>query len=190
MRAPTSSAVSAVGPSGAKADYSSWGFGDVEISAPGGWFRDGFGTPTFRTPGNMILSSYPVDLAIEEGLANPDGTPTDDFSVRSCNAAGVCGFYTYLQGTSMASPHATGVAALIIEAHGRGNRRVGFHLAPPVVRSIIMRTATDHSCPAGGIEDYTAEGRPPDWNANCDGTSANNGIYGEGIVNATAAVRR
>ena len=96
------------------------------------------GTATFSTPGNLILSSYPLDLAIEEGLANPDGTPTDDLSVQSCNAAGVCGFYTYLQGTSMASPHVVGVAALIIEEHGRRNRRHGFALDPAIVRSIIM----------------------------------------------------
>lgn len=182
--------VSAVGPSGTKSDYSNYGFGDVEISAPGGWFRDGVGTPTFNTPGNLILSSYPLDLAIEEGLANPDGTPTDAFSVQSCTSKGVCGFYTYLQGTSMASPHATGVAALIVEAHGRGNRHHGYRLAPATVRSIIMRTATDHACPVGGTEIYTDEGRPADWNAVCQGTTANNGLYGEGIVNAKAAVRR
>lgn len=181
--------VSAIGPSGTKADYSNYGFGDVEVAAPGGWFRDGVGTPTFSTPGNLILSSYPLQLAIDEGLANPDGTPTDEFSVQSC-AAGTCGFYTYLQGTSMASPHAAGVAALIVEAHGRGNRHHGYALDPATVRSIIMGTATDHACPTGGVEVYTDEGRPADWNAACQGTTADNGLYGEGVVNAVAAVRR
>lgn len=183
--------VSAVGPSGTKSDYSNYGFGDVEVAAPGGWFRDGVGTPTFGTPGNLILSSYPLDLAIEEGLANPDGTPTDAFSVRSCDASGTrCGFYTYLQGTSMASPHAAGVAALIIEANGRRDRSGGYRLDPAVVRSILERSATDQPCPAGGTEIYTDEGRPASWNAVCDGTTADNGLYGEGIVNATAAVQR
>jgi subtilisin family serine protease len=183
--------VSAVGPSTTKADYSNYGFGQVEVSAPGGWFRDGVGTPTFSTPGNLVLSSYPLDLAIEEGKANPDGTPTDEFSVRSCNSQGTsCGFYTYLQGTSMASPHAAGVAALIVEEHGSGNRARGFSLAPATVRSILLGTATDHACPAGGVEIYTDEGRPPEFNAVCEGSTANNGLYGEGIVSATAAVRR
>jgi hypothetical protein len=58
------------------------------------------------------------------------------------------------------------------------------------VRDILLSTATDHACPAGGIEDYTAEGRPAEFNAICDGTSADNGLYGEGIVNALAACNR
>jgi subtilisin family serine protease len=187
--APEVISVSSTGPSGTKSDFSNYGFGDVEVAAPGGWFRDGIGTPTFQTPGNEILSSYPLEVAIAEGLANPDGTPTDDFSVQSCKGS-TCGFYTYSQGTSMASPHVVGVIALIIEAHGRGNPHRGYHLDPAIVRSILLSTATDHACPAGGVEIYTDEGRPAEWNAVCEGTTANNGLYGEGIVNATAAVRR
>ena len=40
----------------------------------------------------------------------------------------------------------------------------------------------------GSGEIYTDEGRPADFNAVCDGTTARNGLYGEGIINATAAV--
>jgi subtilisin family serine protease len=181
--------VSSVGPSTTKSDFSNYGLGDVEVAAPGGWFRDYVGTDAFSTPQNMVLSSYPLDLAIEEGLVDEDGVPVDDFSVQYCNSRGTCGVYTYLQGTSMASPHAAGVAALVIEAHGRGDRN-GYSLAPDTVRSIIERTATDHPCPAGGVEVYTDEGRPPEWNAACEGTTAENGLYGEGIVSATAAVAR
>jgi subtilisin family serine protease len=180
--------VGAVGPSTTKSDYSNYGLGSIDVAAPGGWFRDLIGTPAFRTNGNLVLSSYPLDLAIEEGLANPDGTPTDDRSRSDCSVS-PCAFYTYLQGTSMASPHATGVAALIIEAHGSGNPAKGYSLAPASVKSIMQSTATDHACPAGGTEIYTDEGRPAEFNAVCDGTTANNGLYGEGIVNAAAAVR-
>ena len=180
--------VSAVGPSTTKSDYSNYGLGSIDVAAPGGWFRDLIGTPQFRTNGNLVLSSYPLDLAIEEGLANPDGTPTDDRSRSDCSVS-PCAFYTYLQGTSMASPHATGVAALIIEAHGQGNPSKGYSLAPATVRSILMSTATDHACPAGGTEIYTDEGRPAAFNAVCDGTTALNGVYGDGIVNAAAAVK-
>jgi subtilisin family serine protease len=181
--------VSSVGPSTTKSDFSSYGLGDVEISAPGGWFRDFIGTPQFQTNPNLILSSYPLDVAIEEGRANPDGTPTDDRSVQYCNSRGKCGFYTRLQGTSMASPHVAGVAALVVEEHGRRTRGGGRSLNPDTVADILYRTATDHACPAGGVEIYTDEGREPEFNAVCDGTTAFNGLYGEGIVNAKAAVR-
>ena len=89
----------------------------------------------------------------------------------------------------MASPHVAGVAALVIDAHGN-HRRGNASLAPDTVRSILLSTATDHACPVGGVEIYTDEGRPADWNAACAGTTANNGLWGEGIVNATAAVDR
>jgi subtilisin family serine protease len=187
--APEVIAATSVGPSGTKSDFSSYGFGDVEIAAPGGWFRDFVGTPDFQVPENLILAPYPVHVAIEEGLADENGNPVDDFSVKYCDRRGTCGFYTYLQGTSMASPHVTGVAALAIEAHGRHTRGGGVSLNPDRVGQILARTAVDHPCPPGGVEIYTDEGRTPDWNAVCQGTTANNGLYGEGIVSATGAVR-
>ena len=88
----------------------------------------------------------------------------------------------------MASPHAAGVAALIVQAHGKGNKAHGYSLDPDTVKSILLGSATDHACPAGGTEIYTDEGRQAEFNAVCDGTTANNGLYGEGIVNAAAAV--
>ncbi len=186
--APEVISVSSVGPSGTKSDFSNYGLGSVEVSAPGGWFRDGIGTPTFQTSANQILSSYPLALGIEEGLFDEaTQQPTDDSSAVDCSVS-PCAFYTYLQGTSMASPHAAGVAALIVQAHGKGNRAHGYSLDPDAVKSILLRSATDHACPVGGTEIYTDEGRAADFNAVCDGTTANNGLYGEGIVNAAAAV--
>jgi lantibiotic leader peptide-processing serine protease len=182
-------AVGSVGPSGTKADYSNYGLGAIDLAAPGGWFRDGFGTPSFRTPSNEVLSSVPLDFAKEEGLADANGNPTSNFSTVSCDKRGNhCGFYTYFQGTSMASPHVAGVAALIIDAQGR-HRAGNASLAPDTVRSVLLRSATDHACPAAGFEDYSDEGRNPAlYNAVCEGTTALNGLWGEGIVNATAAV--
>lgn len=182
--------VSSVGPSTTKSDFSNYGSPNIEVAAPGGWFRDFVGTPAFQTPENLVLSSYPLDVAIENGLANPDGTPVDNFSVRHCDSSGRCGFYTRLQGTSMASPHAAGVAALIIQAHGNRVRGGGRQLAPVLVGQILGATATDHACPAGGVEIYTDEGRPAEFNAVCEGTILYNGLYGEGIVSATNAVSR
>ena len=137
----------------------------------------------------MVLSSYPLQVAIDEGLVDANGVPLDDFSLLGCNRRGEdCGVYTYLQGTSMASPHVAGLAALVIEEYGRGNARRGYSLDPDSVRSAHRADRHRHACPAGGVEDYTDEGRPADWNAACAGTTADNGLYGEGIVNAAAAV--
>jgi len=180
--------VSSVGPSTTKSDFSNYGLGSVDVAAPGGWYRDFVGTPQFQTPANLVLAPYPLDVAIADGLVDDTGEPLDGFSYKSCDRRGRnCGIYTYLQGTSMASPHVAGLAALVIEEHGRRGRH-GYSLAPDTVRSIIEQTATDTACPAGGVEDYTDEGRPPEWNAVCEGTTADNGLYGEGIVDAAAAV--
>lgn len=135
------------------------------------------------------MLAYPLRVAIAEGLADAHGNPTSDASVKACNRQGKrCGFYTYLQGTSTAAPHVAGVVALIIEKHG-DYVKGGKSLDPDTVRHILLATATDHACPAGGVEDYTDEGFHPEFNAVCDGTAAANGLYGEGIVDALAAVQ-
>ncbi len=180
--------VSSLGPSGDKSDFSNYGLGSIDVAAPGGWYRDFFGTPQFMVPENMVLSSYPRQVAIDEGLLDANGVPVDGFTLIGCDSAGAnCGVYTYLQGTSMASPHVAGVAALVIEAHGAGSADTGYSLAPDTVRQIIETTATDTACPVG-VVDYTDEGRHRSWNAVCEGPPEDNGFYGEGIVNAAAAV--
>ncbi len=52
--------VSALGPSGKKADYSNYGTEQTDFSAPGGYFRDFLGTPQNRLPENTILAPYPA----------------------------------------------------------------------------------------------------------------------------------
>jgi subtilisin family serine protease len=101
----------------------------------------------------------------------------------------VCGYYQWLQGTSMAAPHATGVAALAVSAHGVADTaNGGLTLDPDQVRALLMGTATDHACPAGGVQSYTDVGRSAEFTATCVGSADFNAFYGAGIVNALGVV--
>jgi subtilisin family serine protease len=180
--------VSALGPSTGKADYSNYGEEGVDVSAPGGYFRDFFGTPRYRTNENQILSTYPASLAAANGQLNPDGSPNTPLVIRSCLGT-TCGYYQWLQGTSMASPHAVGVAALIVSQYGHPDpQRGGIELLPHQTEKILTRTATDHACPVPPLVDYTIVGRPAAFNATCVGTAEENSFYGAGIVDAYTAV--
>jgi subtilisin family serine protease len=206
--------VSSVGPTGAKADYSNYGAGqetggagddpsgEIDVAAPGGYFRDGFGTPLFRTPATQILGPYPLGVA-RAAHELDSGKPTTEFVVRDCTAEKTnsqakpppapgsltaCSYYQLIQGTSMASPHAAGVAALIVSRYGTSDGHGGLTMDPALVRERLRSTATNHACPNPATVDYTIVGRPSSWNATCVGTLRYNGFYGDGIVNALAAV--
>src|SRR5215211_6146700 len=181
-------AISALGPSGGKADYSNYGREQNNVSAPGGYFRDFFGTPDYRQPANEILGPYPKAIAVANHEIDGSGRPKTPFVVRDC-AGDVCGYYQLIQGTSMASPHAVGVASLIVSAYGTADPvHGGLTLSPDTVESILENTATNHACPTPRLVDYTIVGRPASWNAFCEGGSGFNDFYGHGIVNALAAV--
>ncbi|SCG57991.1 S8 family serine peptidase [Micromonospora coxensis] len=192
VEGPNVIGVSALGPSGKKADYSNYGTEQISVAAPGGWFRDGYGTDTFRTDANMILSTYPKKVLQEEGSVDENGDIVAGFEesvFKQCTAAGECGYYTYLQGTSMASPHVSGVAGLIISKHGKKQGRNGFGLAPDLVEQHLYRTAAEHACPEPRLQSYTNEGRSAEFDAYCAGSLNFNGFYGYGIVDAYAAVK-
>lgn len=84
------------------------------------------------------------------------------------------GGYGYSQGTSMAGPHAAGVAALAVSAHPGMN--------PGQLGAFLERTATSLECPEGVYEPR------PGWPATCTG-GERNGFYGAGNVNALNAVQ-
>ncbi len=183
-------AVSSVGPSGLKADYSNWGTEEVSVAAPGGSYRDGYGTPSYATPGNLVLAAMPKAIAVASGDVDPGtGASTSPFVVSQCpTGKESCAYWQYLQGTSMAAPHAAGVAALAVGAHGhRARRGGGLELNPWRTERVLERTASETACPAP-VYDYPD--RPDAYTSNCDGTARFNGWYGHGIVDALAAVRR
>jgi lantibiotic leader peptide-processing serine protease len=197
--------INALGPSGRKAYYSDYGLEQATVSAPGGDRRDFFGTPQYNTPGTRILSTYPKDVAIADGLINNNLKVLNPLAVVDCQSSGgsrVCGVYAYLQGTSMASPHVTGVAALIISQFGSGSGS-SFGLSPATVEQKLLSTATDIDvffggqrwrdfCPPAGKEFVYPDlvGADPNvpFEAVCRGNADFNGFYGDGIVNALAAV--
>jgi subtilisin family serine protease len=176
--------ISALGPSFRKADYSNYGIEQTDFSAPGGFFRDYYLTDQYMQVENTNLSTMPTALA-EAALAQ---NPTTPFIVKSCRGS-VCGYYQYLQGTSMASPHATGVAALIVSTHGkRDPAHGGLTMSPGAVERVLTRTARQTPCPSPPVVTYPDRAPDLTYTATCEGTLARNGFYGRGVVNALTAV--
>lgn len=181
--------INALGPSERKSYYSNYGVEQSTVAAPGGDFRDFFGTDRTRTPGNLILAPYPESLAKANKEINGQGKPKTPFVVRDCTGKSkdTCAYYQYLQGTSMASPHAVGVAALIVSEFGAPEAG-GLGMSPASVQTVLQDSARDHACPAGGVLDYPDEDLGDEFTATCVGTAEFNGFYGHGIVDALSAV--
>lgn len=183
--------VSATGPSKRKSYYSDYGKGYIDVAAPGG---DAYDTSdNYTHPRSEILAAYPKALAKKTGKLNPDGTPNTPSVVRDCKGA-TCGYYQYLQGTSMASPHAVGLAALIVSRYGHHTRH-GMYLNPGRVKQIMLGSARATACPAGGTYTYTRHVKQDDGSYKkvvtthtCKGGKQHNGFYGHGIIDATRAV--
>ncbi|MFC0623150.1 S8 family peptidase [Kribbella deserti] len=103
------------------------------------------------------------------------GTPDANGQVLS---TWIGGSYGYLQGTSMAAPHVSGVLALLKSRYPT--------VAGQQLVIAAYRRATDVlPCPAGGVHDPDGTGQ---FRAVCEGGSTGAGFYGAGLVNAFRAV--
>jgi lantibiotic leader peptide-processing serine protease len=147
-----------------KSYYSSYGIGVTQLVAPGG---DSVFGLTAAAPNGRVLSTWPA------AFANNCPPPR-----RVVDASGA--LYCYVQGTSMAAPHVTGVAALIISQLGTP-RRGG-------VASVLTRTADPQPCPTSLPAGYLSFTRPSGDPQNCQGGPSLNSWYGHGQVNALRAV--
>ncbi|MEH1124745.1 S8 family serine peptidase [Micromonospora sp. CPCC 206061] len=198
--------VSAVGPPNEdgefrKAYYSNWGE-PVVVAAPGGDSREFFGKPGYNRPENRILAPYPLAVAREcgevdaEGVPNglttcgpvPGSQPRTTPLVRDCapSASGACGLYAYAQGTSMASPYAAGVMAIIVAQRGHRDRlHGGVTMNPDQVERLLRETATPVACPDSNP--YVYPHAPEVYDAVCEATTHGNGFFGAGLVSADRA---
>jgi lantibiotic leader peptide-processing serine protease len=140
------------------ASYSNVG-SPVDVTAPGG---DAPQTPASTYGRGRILA----------GWSSTDATGTWE-ALSAANRAVVSGGgrYVWISGTSMSSPHAAGVAALIRGEHPG--------MPQAAVAALIRSSATPMSCPANW---------PADDERQCSGGSGQTSFFGAGMVNAAGAV--
>ncbi|HEU0246378.1 MAG TPA: S8 family serine peptidase [Gaiellaceae bacterium] len=140
------------------ASYSSVG-SPVDVTAPGG---DAPQTPPTVFGRGRILA----------GWSSTDATGLWE-ALAGVNRAVVSGGgrYVWISGTSMSSPHAAGVAALIRGVHPG--------LPQGAVAALVKSSATPMSCPANW---------PADDRRQCTGGTGQTSFFGAGMVNAESAV--
>jgi subtilisin family serine protease len=135
----------------------------VDVAAPGGDYFQATGTVQDAVLGAIPIGSGIWNIfdplnAFFPGLTTMDGG----------------GGYVYLNGTSMSSPHAAGVAALVKQMHPDWD--------PGDIKAAVQRSAQHLDC-------------PPDWQPlgddderyRCYGHGGRTSFFGHGLVDAFAA---
>jgi serine protease len=117
-------AVAATTERGCEADYSNAGH-QVDVSAPGG----GADAPN-------------DDNAWDAAHCDPDSPGRDIYQQTFTSGIRHFGLPSGYEGTSMAAPHVTGVAALLI-----ASRRLGSHPSPSAIEQRLKQTARDIGSP-------------------------------------------
>jgi subtilisin family serine protease len=151
-----------------KSYFSNYGAKQVDVVAPGGDRR-------FQPPGTGIDGGGRVLGAWSSETIN-----TVDPSLREQDGSAN---YAWEQGTSMAVPDVSGVAALIVSEFGHP------HMKPDDVEKILEATASALACPNPSTVTYDV---PPGIlatnTATCAGNSKTNSFYGYGLANALRAI--
>lgn len=118
-----------------------------------------------------------VDIAAPGGdntAFQPPAAPATNGSILGPLPGGTWG---YMSGTSMATPHVVGVAALIKSTHP--------HASAAEVKKLLYKEADATSC----TDPYDIDGDGT-VDAVCEGGKGANGFYGAGIADALDAVRK
>ena len=164
--------VSATGPIGYPgydlwiAGYSSVGMSRVDVAAPGGDYFSATGSVQ-----DAVLAAIPQTSAIWADF-NPLNAYYPGLTVVDQGAG-----YVYLTGTSMASPHAAGVAALVKEMHPGWS--------PGAVKAAVQQSTQQLTCPPNWSPLF-----PGDERAKCYGVNGRTSFFGHGLVDAEAAATK
>jgi subtilisin family serine protease len=136
-------------------------------------------------PGVVTVSSVGADELkagySSYGLGSIDLTAPGGDNHQRAQGGSTCVLSTVPQGyatacgTSMATPHVSGVAALLASVHP--------HASPHQLTQLLNNQATPVACPS----DYDLNGTGTQ-DAYCTGDSSYNSFYGHGLVDALAAV--
>jgi subtilisin family serine protease len=176
--------VAATGYANRRSWYSNYGMGKTDVSAPGGANAFQQPPPIYNGRGNVLGAWAPENI----------GAIAPAMRYEECTTGNGCYYYAWIQGTSMATPNAAGVAALIVSQYGDftpDNSRKA-HMSPQAVEAILQRTANNQPCPEPNSQTVTiiyADGTRETITTTCKGEAGGyTNYFGKGIVDALKAV--